>query len=108
MPCHWCGTIFCWDQADEAGGARKRHCSEECRRLHEEYRRRMRRFRERCEGGEIPRFGTQREAWREAERLKAETGGRFRAYDRPCPFCKHWHVIRKGTHRARPRIPRQD
>jgi hypothetical protein len=104
MPCEWCGTIFCWDYADEAFGAvRKRHCSEECRGLHEQYRYRMRKNRERCESGKIPRFDSKRDAWREAERLIAETGGRFRAYDKPCPFCGRWHIIRKGKHQARPR-----
>lgn len=106
MPCEWCGTIFCWDQADENPGCRKRHCSEECRKLHEDYRHRMRKLRERCESGEIPRFATRREAWQVAERLKAEVGGRFRAYDRPCPFCGRWHVIRKGKHRGRPKSGR--
>jgi hypothetical protein len=41
MPCEWCGTIFCWDHADEAGGTRKRHCSQQCRVQAEEYRRQV-------------------------------------------------------------------
>jgi hypothetical protein len=108
MPCEWCRTVFCWDQAGETNGARKRHCSETCRKLHEEYRYRMRKNRERCESGKIPRFDSKREAWRGAERLMAETGGRFRAYDRPCPFCGCWHVIRKEKHRAQRKDPRPE
>jgi hypothetical protein len=105
MRCEWCGAVFCWDYADEALGAvRKRHCSEDCRALHEHYRYRMRKNRERCQSGTIPRFDSKRDAWREAERLTAETGSRYRAYDIPCPFCGRWHVIRKDKHRPRPRI----
>jgi hypothetical protein len=104
MPCEWCRAIFCWDYADEADGDRKRHCSEECRKLHEHDRYRLRKFRELCEGGKIPRFESRRAAWREAERLVAETGGRFRAFDRPCPFCGYWHTTRKKKSRTRPRI----
>ena len=76
MRCEWCGTVFCCDYADEALGAvRKRHCSEQCRALHEQYRYRMRKNRDRCQSGTIPRFDSKRDAWREAERLTAETGG---------------------------------
>jgi hypothetical protein len=108
MPCEWCGTIFCWDNADEAGGTvRKCHCSEECRKLHEQDRYRRRKRRERCQGGTIRRFGTQREARQAAGRLAAATGGRFRAYDRPCAFCGDWHVARKPPAGHRPPSTRQ-
>jgi hypothetical protein len=107
MPCEWCGTIFCWDFADEcvplAGPRdRKRHCSEECRKLAEEKRWRQSRQQERCERGEIPRFQTRALAAAEARILTGDTGIRHRAYDRPCPFCERWHVIRKDKHRPQP------
>jgi len=107
MPCEWCGTIFCWDLADEAGDARKRHCTEQCRKLREQCRHRIRNLRGRCERGEIPRFPTRPQAVREAKRLAAEEGGRFRAYDRPCDFCHGWHVLHKIKHRSRPHSKRR-
>src|SRR5207302_3054417 len=64
--------------------------------------------RERCERGEIPRFETRVLAAAEARVLTDDTGIRHRAYDRPSPFCGHWHVIRKHKHRGRPGSPAQN
>jgi len=37
--CKECGTVFCWDEAAEAGGERREYCSRKCKRTSQARRR---------------------------------------------------------------------
>jgi hypothetical protein len=104
MVCERCGTVFCWDDADEGtlAGNKKRFCGEECKRrgrskgdvtAQRQRKRQRRRPREKqlrnCMLRAKNPYLSRQEAVADATRILSESGVTLHPYECACGW---WHL----------------
>ena len=103
MICEWCGTVFCWDDADETalGCGRKQFCSRSCAKRASAARTGLRqrdraRQRERAacrRHGKVP-YENEAVATKAAGAIFSEFGWNLRPYE--CS-CGSWHLTSQAS-----------
>lgn len=103
MICERCGTVFCWDEADEAGEdtGRRKYCSRSCSRNSKADAKaeRARRLREPCPANGKAPYLSRPEA--EAAAFDRALKGYGLRHPYQCETCGRWHLTSGITVSAR-------